>query len=122
MTTPDLKTFDEALTARIRELACSLAERNQIEIERSADDFDNALASAERESSAQALSQEMVLFRQVEAARHRLRNGSFGICQRCDEEIALKRLRAIPWATYCLSCQAEAEESMAAQPKLARAA
>jgi DnaK suppressor protein len=51
-----------------------------------------------------------------------LRNGSFGICQRCDEEIALKRLRAIPWATYCLSCQAEAEESMAAQPKLARAA
>jgi len=122
MTTLDMKTFDETLMARARELARSLTERNQIVIERSADDFDNALASAERESSAQALSQEMVLFREVEAARHRLRDGNFGICQRCEEEIALKRLRAIPWAAYCLSCQANAEESVAAQPRLAQAA
>ena len=41
MTTLDLKTFDEALTARARGLARSLTERNQIVIERSADDFDN---------------------------------------------------------------------------------
>ena len=122
MTTLDLKTFDETLTARTRELARSLAERNQIVIERSADDFDNALASAERESSAQALSQDMVLLHQVVAARLRLRDGTFGICQRCEDEIAPKRLRAIPWAAYCLSCQASAEESVAATPRLARAA
>ena len=115
MTTLELKAFDETLTARARELGRSLTERNQIVIERSADDFDNALASAERESSAQALSQDMVLLRQVEAARNRLCDGTFGICQRCEEEIAPKRLRAIPWAAYCLSCQANAEERGAAQ-------
>ena len=120
MTTLDLKTFEETLTARALELTRSLTERNPIVIERSADDFDNALASAERESSAQALSQDMVLLRQVEAARDRLRDGTFGICQRCEEEIAPKRLRAIPWAAYCLSCQTSAEERGAAQ-QLARA-
>jgi DnaK suppressor protein len=122
MTTLDLTTLDETLTARAGELARSLTGRNQIVIERSADDFDNALLSAERESSALALSQDVVLLRQVEAARDRLRDGTFGICQGCEEEIAPKRLRAIPWAAYCLGCQARAEESGAAQPRLGRAA
>jgi DnaK suppressor protein len=122
MTTLDLKTFDEKLTIRARELARSLAARNQIEIETSADDFDNALASAERESSAQALSQDMLLLRQVEAARERLHHGTFGVCQCCEEEIAPKRLQAIPWAQYCVSCQASAEETGEAQPRLSRAA
>ena len=64
----------------------------------------------------------MVLLRQVEAARDRLRDGTFGICQRCEEEIAPKRLRAIPWAAYCVSCQAKAEECGAVRPVLAQAA
>ena len=115
MTTLELKSFDTALTARARELARTLAERNQIAIERSADDFDNGILAAGRESSAQALSQDMRMLRQVEAARDRLRDGTFGFCSRCEEEIAPKRLRAIPWATYCVSCQAKAEEGGALQ-------
>ena len=35
----------------------------------------------------------MQTLREVEAARDRLRDGSFGICLRCEEEIAPKRLR-----------------------------
>jgi DnaK suppressor protein len=64
----------------------------------------------------------MRLLREVEAARDRLHDGTFAICQRCEEEIAPKRLLAIPWAAYCLSCQASAEESAAGRPRLARAA
>ena len=33
------------------------------------------------------------------------RNGSFGICLHCDEEISLKRLKAVPWTPYCIRCQ-----------------
>ena len=122
MTTLERKTLEAALQARARELARSLAQRNRITIERSADVFDATLLAAERESSAQALEQESWLLRQVDAARDRIRDGTFGVCLRCEEEIAPKRLQAIPWAAYCVSCQEKTEEGRAFGPRLARAA
>lgn len=122
MTTLDLKTLETALQTRARELARSLAAHNQITIERAADAFDEALLAAARESSAQILAQDFRLLRQVEAARDRLREGTFGVCLRCEEEIAPKRLLAIPWAAYCVSCRARVEEGEALRAMLDRAA
>jgi len=45
--------------------------------------------------------------KQLNAALERLEDGDFGICQECGEEIAAKRLKAIPWARYCIHCQEE---------------
>lgn len=42
---------------------------------------------------------------QVLAAQYRLQDGSYGRCQRCDEEINLRRLNAMPAASYCTACQ-----------------
>ncbi len=122
MDTHTLNEFDRMLAARGRELMRSLAERNQIAIERSADEIDNALLAAERESSAQVLAQDMQLLRQVEAALNRLRNGTYGICADCGEAIGSKRLKALPWAARCTSCQAAREQDGALRPARARAA
>jgi DnaK suppressor protein len=43
--------------------------------------------------------------RLVEEALDRLDTGDYGICLGCDEPIAEKRLRALPWARYCVRCQ-----------------
>jgi DnaK suppressor protein len=48
---------------------------------------------------------EIKLLREVQQALRRIREGSFGICQRCDEPISAKRLDAIPWAKHCVTCQ-----------------
>ena len=32
-------------------------------------------------------------------------NGGFGSCQNCSSEIPLARLKAVPWAKYCIDCQ-----------------
>ena len=32
-------------------------------------------------------------------------DGNRSICQACGEEISPNRLKAIPWAEYCLSCE-----------------
>lgn len=122
MTPLDLKTIDAALTGRARELTRSLAVRREITVERSADEFDDALLAAGRESSAQILSGDLRLLRQIEAAQSRLRNGTFGICLRCEEPITPKRLQAVPWAAYCLSCQADAEAGGGAGFALSQAA
>ena len=43
--------------------------------------------------------------RMVEEALDRLDTGDYGICLGCEEPIAAKRLRALPWARYCVRCQ-----------------
>lgn len=45
--------------------------------------------------------------RDVNEALERLDSGEYGICLNCDGPIAIKRLDALPWAKYCLDCQAQ---------------
>lgn len=50
------------------------------------------------------------LLRDVVSALHRIEEGSFGSCERCNEPIAEKRLEALPFARYCIGCQRLIEE------------
>ena len=43
--------------------------------------------------------------RMIEEALDRLNSGDFGICLACEEPIPAKRLKALPWARYCVNCQ-----------------
>lgn len=43
--------------------------------------------------------------RLVNEALDRIETGDYGVCLHCDEPIPLKRLEAVPWARYCVSCQ-----------------
>ncbi len=46
--------------------------------------------------------------RMIDEALDRLASGDYGICLACEEEIPDKRLTALPWAKYCISCQERA--------------
>ena len=48
---------------------------------------------------------DMTLLKEITAAMHRIDNESYGICGSCAEPISIKRLDAVPWAKYCVSCQ-----------------
>ena len=50
---------------------------------------------------------EMKLLREVEAALRRIEQGTYGVCHECEEPISSKRLDAVPWAKYCVTCQEE---------------
>jgi DnaK suppressor protein len=43
---------------------------------------------------------------QIKAALQRIENGCFAYCLKCDEEIAMGRLRINPIATRCVKCSA----------------
>lgn len=45
----------------------------------------------------------------INHALQRIESGTFGICEECDDEIPVKRLRVRPDAALCLNCQ-EANE------------
>jgi DnaK suppressor protein len=45
------------------------------------------------------------LLREVQDALRRIEAGTYGVCYECDEPISVKRLDAVPWAKFCVSCQ-----------------
>lgn len=50
------------------------------------------------------------LLSMVESALGRIREGSFGECINCGNEINPKRLEAVPWTRYCIQCQEKVEQ------------
>lgn len=50
----------------------------------------------------------------VKRALERLKEGSFGECSLCGTEIGAKRLEALPWTPYCITCQEKIERGEAA--------
>ncbi len=54
----------------------------------------------------------------IEEARQRLDSGRYGECVRCGEDIAEKRLKAVPWATLCVKCQERNESAKKSRPVL----
>ena len=48
---------------------------------------------------------DMALLREIEGALERLRDGTYGTCMDCGMPLSRKRLEALPWARYCVTCQ-----------------
>lgn len=46
---------------------------------------------------------------EVEKALQRVADGTYGRCDRCGEEIDFARLKAVPQAALCMTCQRQAE-------------
>jgi len=49
--------------------------------------------------------------KQVDAALDKMRQKTYGQCERCSEPISEKRLEALPFARFCIACQKEEERS-----------
>jgi DnaK suppressor protein len=48
----------------------------------------------------------------VTEALERMKNGSFGQCVACQEEVQQKRLEAVPWARHCIECQEKQDQGL----------
>jgi DnaK suppressor protein len=105
MTTTNLEDFRRTLEAKRRELMSNTADREEIRIENAAEEFDRLQQQMNREVAIRNLDRESTLLKSVQSALARIEDESFGICLRCDEEIPEKRLKALPWAAYCVKCQ-----------------
>ncbi len=48
----------------------------------------------------------------INEALVRIEDDEYGLCQNCENDINPKRLAAVPWARYCLSCQELVEKGL----------
>jgi len=54
---------------------------------------------------------------EIDEALSRIEDGTYGICQGRGEQIPKERLKAIPWARYCVACATLLEKGLLAKKK-----
>lgn len=75
------------------------------------DEVDQSLEERERAMNLKLLGRHSFMLKKIDGALFKIKNGSFGICEECDGEIEINRLRARPVATQCIACKEEEERS-----------
>ena len=48
----------------------------------------------------------------VTEAMERIKDGTYGLCVACQEEVQAKRLEAVPWARHCIECQEKQDQGL----------
>jgi DnaK suppressor protein len=118
MRTRDLQAIRTQLVERLQTLQASTAqalheatERHTLSQEEPRDDPEEAERIRARDTTMIMTERDALLSQRIEVAIGRIDAGEYGVCMECDTEIEVPRLRAIPWAERCISCQEELEHA-----------
>ena len=109
LTKVELEEFQNKLLDRrvqidknLRGTALELDEMRELELN---DEGDYAAASAETIIDSAILVQQRKELNEIELALDKIKVGSFGICEMCEEAIAKERLAVKNFARYCITCR-----------------
>jgi len=105
MTIKELESFKSLLQTKNAELAAHLGSRDEIVIEKTPDALDELQMANDRELAISNLARNSSIAALIRNALARFEDRSYGVCQRCEEAISPKRMRALPWAAFCIKCQ-----------------
>ena len=108
-TKPNTKQLRKMLEEKSTELRAHLKlPRTNPMLHASEDPYDSADwadKSHEEWIFLQKNSADVEVLREIDDALDRLRDGSYGTCMDCGITISKKRLEAVPWARFCVTCQ-----------------
>lgn len=112
MNKKDLKFFKDLLTKRLEDL---LSQANDTVTDMNdpkgnfPDPTDRAAYEAERNFELRIRDREYKLIKKVKKALARIEDDTFGICDKCGEDISIERLKARPVTTLCIECKTKEE-------------
>ena len=108
----DIAYFKELLTKRLEDLL-SQADDTVSDMTDPTDNFpdptDRASLETERNFMLRIRDRESKLIKKIKSALARIENETFGICEKCGDDIALKRLKVRPVTTQCIDCKTKEE-------------
>jgi DnaK suppressor protein len=81
--------------------------------EPSGDIYDQASSERDRELGLLLGDREREKLRNIDEALLKVEEGEYGVCEECEEEIPLGRLKVMPFARYCVKCKADIEKQQA---------
>jgi DnaK suppressor protein len=113
----EMKKFEKLLLAERTHLSAGIRQIEENTLEDSDRDTSGDLTSFaeagtdnnERETALRVASGESEWLGDVDDALVRIKDGTFGVCEGCEDDIPVKRLEVYPSARFCVTCQSKME-------------
>jgi len=112
MNKKDTKYFNDLLANRLEDLlsqAGNTVSGMTTPKENFPDPTDRASLESDRNFMLRIRDRESKLIKKIKKALARIENGTFGVCEKCGEDITKKRLIARPVTTQCIDCKTKEE-------------
>ena len=104
-----MEPFKKALLERKEQITKNLdGTLHEIQLMRNQspkDDADHASLSVGSDIDSAIIEQQRQELSEIELALDKIRNGSYGICEMCEDEISVERLEVKNFARYCITCR-----------------
>ncbi len=81
--------------------------------EPSGDIYDQASSERDRELGLLLGDREREKLRNIDEALMKIEEGEYGICEECEEQIPIGRLKVVPFARFCVKCKSDIEKQQA---------
>jgi DnaK suppressor protein len=101
--------------ATLREISRSIKSGSEAKVgeETTGDIYDQASSERDRELELILSDRERQKLHNIDDALLRMDEGEYGICEECDEDIPLGRLKAMPFTRHCVKCKSDLERLQA---------
>ena len=113
MNPKDLNYFRQFLEKELNRLlddaGTTVYELISTTLEAESDPLDRATQELDRNSKYRIRSRESRLIKKIKYSLNAIEEGSYGICEDCEEPISLERLKARPVTRYCIDCKMRRE-------------
>jgi len=112
MDAKDLQFFKELLLSQRAELlnkADAFKSDSAINSLGQGDEGDLAVSEQSLSMTLRLQERQAHLLQKIDRALAKIEDGTFGLCEQCEEELNPARLRARPVATLCIACKEEQE-------------
>jgi DnaK suppressor protein len=104
------KMLEDSKLSLLQSARKTLMEESNFDTDDLPDEIDLASSEYAQSMIFRLRDREKFLLKKIERALIRIEDGSFGICERCEEPISSKRLDARPVTTLCIRCKEEQEK------------
>jgi len=110
----DLTRFRKLLEEKRKRAVMSgrktLAEEATVDTDDLPDEIDQASSEYQQGLTLRLRDREKYLIEKIDHAIARIDDGTFGVCEECNEDISVKRLEVRPETTLCIRCKEEQEK------------
>lgn len=111
----DLEFFKKVLSERKAQIEKNIADVNSemsgLRDSGASDEADIASINADTLIEQSISAQQKAELNEINRALHKIAHGNYGVCEMCEEDIAMARLKVKPHATYCITCREIVEKT-----------
>jgi len=115
MTQKEIEEFKKILEDRKEQILKNIqefkSEIGELQSSEASDEADFATISSDSAIEEAISKKQEKELEEIEYALKKIEEGTYGICEMCEEEIGIERLKVKPQARYCIVCREIVEKS-----------